>query len=197
MNMKVHRWKTITTALAAAASLALAIGAAPSRAATAAESAKVNAGLSANSLSELPLTNRHLTNREKENLAVVLGAYHDGEGDSLDPQGFRDLLAADGVLNGIGGVKGQTSLRGSQRTRPRASHEGDRRQVHGGRDLVKPRSFSTARPILCSPLRGRSTYSAIWATCPSPWESLTSRPRPLAMTWRRYAMDGSPCCTRY
>jgi len=33
MNMKVHRWKTIT-ALAAAASLALAIGAAPSQAAT-------------------------------------------------------------------------------------------------------------------------------------------------------------------
>ena len=38
--MKVHRWKTIT-ALAAAASLALAIGAAPSQAATPAESTKV------------------------------------------------------------------------------------------------------------------------------------------------------------
>ena len=62
----------------------------------------------------LPLTNRHLTKREKENLAVVLRAYHDGEGDSLDPQGFRDLFAADGVLNGIGGVEGQTSLRGTQ-----------------------------------------------------------------------------------
>jgi SnoaL-like domain len=64
--------------------------------------------------SALPLTNRHLTKREKENLAVVLRAYHDGEGDSLDPQGFRDLFAADGVLNGIGGVEGQTSLRGTQ-----------------------------------------------------------------------------------
>jgi hypothetical protein len=64
--------------------------------------------------SALPLTNRHLTRREKENLAVVLRAYHDGEGDSLDPQGFRDLFAADGVLNGIGGVEGQTSLRGTQ-----------------------------------------------------------------------------------
>src|SRR6478672_7459748 len=64
--------------------------------------------------SALPLTNRHLTSREKENLAVVLRAYHDGEGDSLDPQGFRDLFAADGVLNGIGGVEGQTSLRGTQ-----------------------------------------------------------------------------------
>jgi len=64
--------------------------------------------------SGLPLTNRHLTEREKANLAVVLQAYHDGEGDSLDPQGFRDLFAADGVLNGIGGVEGQTSLRGTQ-----------------------------------------------------------------------------------
>ena len=64
--------------------------------------------------SALPLTDRHLTKREKENLAVVLRAYHDGEGDSLDPQGFRDLFAADGVLNGIGGVEGQTSLRGTQ-----------------------------------------------------------------------------------
>ena len=31
---------------------------------------------------------------EKANLAVVLQAYHDGEGDSLDPQGFMDLFAA-------------------------------------------------------------------------------------------------------
>jgi predicted ester cyclase len=52
----------------------------------------------------LPLTSRHLTGREKANLAVVLQAYHDGEGDSLNPQGFRDLFAADGVLNGIGDV---------------------------------------------------------------------------------------------
>ena len=112
--MKVHLWKTIT-ALAAAASLALAIGAAPSQAATTlVESTKVSAGLSASDLSKLPLTDRHLTKREMTNLAVVLRAYHDGEGDSLDPQGFRDLFAADGVLNGIGGVEGQTSLRGTQ-----------------------------------------------------------------------------------
>src|SRR6266508_3047052 len=113
MNMKVHRWKTIT-ALAAAASLALAIGAAPSQAAPLVESTKVSAGLSASDLSKLPLTDRHLTKREKANLAVVLRAYHDGEGDSLDPQGFRDLFAEDGVLNGIGGVEDQTSLRGTQ-----------------------------------------------------------------------------------
>jgi len=118
MNMKVHRWKKTITALAAslalAAGLALAIGAAPSQAAPLVESAKVSACLSASDLSKLPLTNRHLTEREQCNLAVVLQAYHDGEGASLDPQGFRDLFAEDGVLNGIGGVEGQTSLRGAQ-----------------------------------------------------------------------------------
>src|SRR5690348_2987185 len=117
MDMMVHRWKTITalaTSLALAAGLALAIGAAPSQAAPRLESTKVSACLSASELSKLPLTNRHLTEREKCNLAVVLQAYHDGEGASLDPQGFRDLFAADGVLNGIGGVDGQDSLRGTQ-----------------------------------------------------------------------------------
>jgi predicted ester cyclase len=118
MNMKAHRWKTIT-ALAVAASLALAITAATSQAATSqaatpAESTKVSAGLSASDLSKLPLTNRHLTKHEKANLAVVLRAYHDGEGDSLDPQGFRNLFAKDGALNGIGNEEGQTSLRGTQ-----------------------------------------------------------------------------------
>ena len=112
--MKVHRWKTTIIALAAAVSLALAIGAAPSQAATPAGSTRVSACLSASDLSTLPLTSRHLTEREKCNLAVVLRAYHDGEGTSLDPQGFRDLFAADGVLNGIGNEQGQTSLRGTQ-----------------------------------------------------------------------------------
>ena len=112
--MKVHLWKTIT-ALVAAASLALAIGGAPSQAATTlVESTKVSAGLSASDLSKLPLTDRHLTKREKANLAVVLRAYHAGEGDVLDAQGFMDLFAEDGVLNGIGGVEGQESYRGEQ-----------------------------------------------------------------------------------
>jgi hypothetical protein len=114
MNVKVHRWKKTIIALAAAASLALAIGAAPSQAATRVESTKARACLSAADLSKLPLTSRHLTGREKCNLAVVLRAYHDGEGTSLDPQGFRDLFAADGVLKGIGNEQGQTSLRGTQ-----------------------------------------------------------------------------------
>ena len=109
--MKVHRWMTIT---AVAAILALAVGAAPSQAATLVENTKVSAGLRASDLSKLPLTDRHLTRRERANLAVVLRAYHAGEGDVLDAQGFMDLFAKDGVLNGIGGVEGQTSLRGQQ-----------------------------------------------------------------------------------
>ena len=110
--MKVHSWKTITAL--AVASLALAIGAATSQAAPAVESTKASACLSVSDLSRLPLTNRHLTEHEKCNLAVVLRAYHAGEGTSLAPQGFRDLFAADGVLNGIGNEQGQTSLRGRQ-----------------------------------------------------------------------------------
>src|SRR5258708_10495631 len=86
MTMKVHRWKT-KTALAAAAILALTIGAAPSQAAPLGERPKVSTGLSASDLSKLPLTDRHLTKREKANLAVVLRAYPVAEGDVLDAQG--------------------------------------------------------------------------------------------------------------
>jgi hypothetical protein len=42
----------------------------------------------------MPLTDRHQTEREKCNLAVVLRAYHDGEGNSLDPEGFREQETA-------------------------------------------------------------------------------------------------------
>jgi hypothetical protein len=105
--MKVHRWNTITAFIAAAA---LTIGAAPSQASTLVESTN----MSASELSKLPLTDRHLTKHEKANLAVVLRAYHAGEGNILDAQGFMDLFAHDGVLNGIGGVEVQTPLRGEQ-----------------------------------------------------------------------------------
>jgi hypothetical protein len=103
--MKVHRWKTIT-ALAATASLGLAIGAAPSHAATPVKSAKVSAGLSASALSKLPLTNRDLTKREKANLAVVLRGYHVAEGNSLDVPTFVNLFTKGGVFNDV--VAGQT-----------------------------------------------------------------------------------------
>jgi hypothetical protein len=103
--MKVHSWKTITV-LAAAASLALVIGAAPSQAATLVKSAKVSAGLSASDLSKLPLTDRHLTKREKANLEVVLRDYHVAEGNSLDVPTFVNSFTKDGVFNDV--VAGQT-----------------------------------------------------------------------------------------
>jgi hypothetical protein len=46
--------------------------------------------------------------------ALVRRAYHMAEGDVLDVQGFIDLLAEDGVFNGIGGVTAQESYRGEQ-----------------------------------------------------------------------------------
>jgi hypothetical protein len=46
--------------------------------------------------------------------ALVRRAYHLAEGDVLDVQGFIDLFAEDGVLDGIGGVSGQESYRGEQ-----------------------------------------------------------------------------------
>ena len=39
-------------------------------------------------------------------------AYHLAEGDAPDVQGFIDLFAEEGVLNGIDGVSGQESYRG-------------------------------------------------------------------------------------
>jgi hypothetical protein len=89
--------------------------------------------------SALPLTNRHLTEREKANLAVVLQAYHDGEGDSLDPQGFMDLFAADGAIQEI--RSGQELRRPSKWTLPSARQP--RRSAHvrpcaGGRSCGAP-----------------------------------------------------------
>ena len=46
--------------------------------------------------------------------ALVRRAYHLAEGDVLDAQGFIDLFAEDGVVNGIDGVSGQESFRGEQ-----------------------------------------------------------------------------------
>ena len=100
--MKVRSWKTIT-ALAAAATLALALGAAPSQAAAPVESATAGAGLSASQLAKLPLTDRHLTRQEKANLAVVLRAYHVAEGANLDVSTFVGLFAKDGVFNDVVG----------------------------------------------------------------------------------------------
>jgi ketosteroid isomerase-like protein len=46
--------------------------------------------------------------------ALVRRAYHLAEGDVLDAQGFIDLFAEDGVVNGIDGVSGPVSFRGEQ-----------------------------------------------------------------------------------
>ena len=46
--------------------------------------------------------------------ALVRRAYHLAEGDVLDAQGFMDLFAPGGVVNGIDGISGQESFRGEQ-----------------------------------------------------------------------------------
>ena len=62
----------------------------------------------------MSITNRRSFLARSAAIAAVPAVAAPGEGDSLDPEGFRDLFAADGVLNGIGGVDGQDSLRGTQ-----------------------------------------------------------------------------------
>jgi SnoaL-like polyketide cyclase len=84
----------------------LAIGAAPSQAATPVDSAKVDAGWTAGDLSTLPLADRHLSKREKTNLAVVLRAYHVAEGNSLDVPTFVNSFTKNGVFNDV--VAGQS-----------------------------------------------------------------------------------------
>jgi predicted ester cyclase len=102
-DMKLPKWKLIITAVAAAAAVAgsLAIAAAPTQAASPVSSAPVHAALSAADLSKLPLTDRHLNQHERANLATVLNAYHAAEGDSLDPDAFRDSFTEDGVFNSV------------------------------------------------------------------------------------------------
>ncbi|MFI9273162.1 nuclear transport factor 2 family protein [Kitasatospora sp. NPDC052896] len=113
--MKSLGWKTIIATTAMASLGSLAIAAAPTQAASpVAGSAQVQtvngseaqAALSPRELSALPLTNRHLTRREIANLAVVLGAYHDAEGKSLDVDAFINSFTTDGVFNDE--VAGQT-----------------------------------------------------------------------------------------
>ncbi|MBF9069181.1 nuclear transport factor 2 family protein [Streptacidiphilus fuscans] len=108
--MKSLGWKTITATTAVASLGSIAIAVAPSQAAsptvahTAAQGRTVSgsqasAALSPSQLAALPLTNRHLTAHEIANLAVVLGAYHDAEGSSLDVNAFVNSFTKDGVFN--------------------------------------------------------------------------------------------------
>jgi hypothetical protein len=104
--MKVLSRKTITAAAAIAVLGGLSIAAAPTQAASpVAGSAAAHADLTPGDLSKLPLTDRHLTKHERENLAVVLRDYHVAEGNSLDVDTFVNSFAKDGVFNDM--VAGQ------------------------------------------------------------------------------------------
>ena len=117
--MKSPGWKTIVTATTLAGLSSLAITAGPSQAASptggtaqvrhVAVGAEAPAALTPAQLAALPLTNRHLTRHEIDNLAVVLGAYHDAEGTSLNVGDFVSRFTSDGVFNDM--VAGQ-SFRG-------------------------------------------------------------------------------------
>ncbi|MFJ2830594.1 nuclear transport factor 2 family protein [Streptomyces sp. NPDC087263] len=105
--MKLLSRKTITATAAIAILGGLSIAAAPTQAAgPAAGSTAAVADLSPGDLSKLPLTDRHLTKKERANLAVVLRAYHVAEGDSLDVDAFVNSFAKDGVFNDV--VAGQS-----------------------------------------------------------------------------------------
>lgn len=104
--MKVLSRKTITAAAAIAVLGGLSIAAAPTQAASpVVGSAAAHADLTPGDLSKLPLTDRHLTKHERENLAVVLRDYHVAEGKSLDVDTFVNSFAKDGVFNDM--VAGQ------------------------------------------------------------------------------------------
>jgi SnoaL-like polyketide cyclase len=97
--MKSLGWKTIVTTAAAASLAGIAIAAAPAQAASPAAGAQAKAALSPSQLAALPLTNRHLTTHEIDNLAVVLNAYHVAQGATLNVNAFINDFAKGGVFN--------------------------------------------------------------------------------------------------
>jgi predicted ester cyclase len=98
--MKLLKWKMIIPMVAVASVAGFAFAAVPTQAA-AASPAQAHVGLSAAELSKLPLTDRHLNQHELVNLETVLGAYHDAEGTSLDPDGFVNSFTKDGVFKSV------------------------------------------------------------------------------------------------
>jgi hypothetical protein len=116
--MKLLSRKSITAATAIAVLGGLSIAAAPTQAATPAHTGAAAHGntaahtdLTSRDLAKLPLTNRHLTKRERANLAVVLDAYHVAEGNSLDAKAFVADFTEGGTFNDM--VAGQ-SYRGKE-----------------------------------------------------------------------------------
>jgi predicted ester cyclase len=99
--MKLPKWRTFITTAAVASVAGLAISAVPAQAASPASVARTHVGLSDADLAKLPLTDRHLTEHEKENLATVLGAYHAAEGNSVDPAAFENSFTPDGVFTSV------------------------------------------------------------------------------------------------
>lgn len=97
--MKSLGRKTIIATAAAATLTGLAVAAAPAQAASPVAQVQGAAALTPSQLAALPLTNRHLTRHEIQNLAVVLGAYHDAEGDSLNVGAFVNSFTKGGVFN--------------------------------------------------------------------------------------------------
>ncbi|MER7184601.1 nuclear transport factor 2 family protein [Streptomyces hyaluromycini] len=104
--MKLLSRKSLTITAAIAVLGGLSIAAAPSQAASPAHrntaahsSTAAHGGLTDQDLAKLPLTDRHLTRHERENLAVVLRDYHVAEGNSLDVDTFVNSFAKDGVFN--------------------------------------------------------------------------------------------------
>ncbi|MFE3072545.1 nuclear transport factor 2 family protein [Streptomyces sp. NPDC059247] len=97
--MKLISRKSITAATAVAVLGGLSIAAVPSQAAPPARSAAATADLTERQLAGLPLTDRHLTERERRNLAVVLRAYYSAEGSHMDIPTFVNSFAEDGVFN--------------------------------------------------------------------------------------------------
>ncbi|MER5793632.1 nuclear transport factor 2 family protein [Streptomyces sp. NPDC001980] len=103
--MKLLSRKSITAATAVAVLSGLSIAAVPSQAASpahgsaAAHSSTGVPDLTPSQLAKLPLTNRHLTRHERQNLAVVLRDYQVAEGNSIDVKTFVDSFTKDGVFN--------------------------------------------------------------------------------------------------
>jgi len=102
-EMKLSKWKMIIPMVAVASLAGLAIAAAPTQAAAASpvNNTQAHPVLSAADLAKLPLTDRHLNRHEIANLATVLGAYHDAEGTSLDPDAFVNSFTLDGVFTSV------------------------------------------------------------------------------------------------
>ncbi|WP_416960910.1 nuclear transport factor 2 family protein [Streptomyces sp. Agncl-13] len=109
--MKLLSRKSITAATAVAVLGGLSIAAMPSQAAStvpdkaAAQSGTAVPDLTLRQLAKLPLTDRHLTKHERQNLAVVLRDYYVAEGSHIDVPTFVNSFTKDGVFNDM--VAGQ------------------------------------------------------------------------------------------